>query len=288
MIMDARNQQLDSARADFYRCLAAALLPPMQEAHARAMLDGDLTRDLADLDQEIGYGLAREIAQLQSELSAIAEPQALLVVYSQLFLAPPVPARINVGMYLDGALNGGSVRAMEEAYRACGVERDEAFHDLADHASVQLEFVAMLYAAQAARYAGETTAEPMPVDPGPFLHQFARRWSGPLAADLERATAQRNLAANPYLPLARILEAAVAGDAIAPEFDPKAARKQRAIEQARARYAAHGIGAEALAEIRRKLEERGLATDHLPVAEDTTAPAPAATTTGPQASRRAG
>ncbi len=268
MTMDARNAQFDTARADFYQCLARAFLPPMEAAHARAILGGDLSSDLADLDEELGYGLAREIAQLQSELDAIGDPQTLLVLYSQLFLAPPVPARINAGMYLDGAMNGGSVMAMEADYRACGVERDQAFHDLPDHVSMQLEFVALLYSAQAQRFSGEAAAEPLPVDPGHFLHRFALQWLGSFCADMARAAATRELPANPYLPLAQLLHEAALRDALAPEQDPKAERKRNAIEQARAKYAARGISAEDMDVIKRKLQERGLATDHLSVPVD--------------------
>ena len=57
----------------------------------------------------------------------------------------------------------------------------------------------------------------------------------------------------------------MARDAVAPQVDAKAARTQNAIEQARAKYAGRGISAEDMAEIKRKLEERGLSTDHLSV-----------------------
>jgi TorA maturation chaperone TorD len=264
MTMDARHHEQLSARAEFYQCLARAFLAPRDEALAQAMRDA-LADDVGELAAEIGYAIDAPLAHYREQIGWVAGPAALLQIYSSLFLAPPVPARINAGMYLDGAMNGGSVKAMEEAYLACGVERDERFRDLADHVTVQLEFVAMLYAAQAAMFAGEADGEPPPVDPGEFLHAFARRWVGPLCADLTRATRERELDANPYLPLARILEAAVACDAVAPEVDAKAARKRHAIEIARAKVAARGISADDLAEIKRKLEARGLATEHLDV-----------------------
>ena len=265
--MDARNPDQLSARAEFYQCLARAFLVPRDEALALAMRDV-LADDLAELAAEIGYEIATPLAQYREQLGRVPGPAALLQIYSAIFLAPPVPARINAGMYLDGAMNGGSVKAMEEAYLACGVERDEDFRDLADHVTVQLEFVAMLYAALSARFAGDADDEPPPVDPGHFLHAFARRWVGPLCADLARAARERELDANPYLPLACILEAAVACDSVAPEVDAKAARRHHAIEMARAKVAARGIGEEDLAEIRRKLEARGLATEHLAVPPD--------------------
>jgi TorA maturation chaperone TorD len=260
--MDARNHIDLSARADLYLCLARAFMTPCGDALARAMRD-DLADDLEELGMHLGLEIATPLAAYRAAMQALQQPLELLQVYSAIFLAPPVVARINAGQYLDGALNGGSVRAMEEAYHLCGVARDDGFHDLADHVSVQLEFVALLYAGQAARSAGEADDEPLPVDAGRFLHAFAMRWVGRFRADLAAAAAARELSANPYLPLAEILEEAVTAHAVAPEVDPKVARKQGAIEAARAKYAARGITAEDMAEIRRKLEARGLSTDHL-------------------------
>jgi putative dimethyl sulfoxide reductase chaperone len=198
----------------------------------------------------------------------VSDPVALLQIYSAIFLAPPTAAHINAGQYLDGALNGGSVKAMEEAYQLCGVQREEGFRDLSDHVSVQLEFVALLYSAQAQRFSGESTGDPLPVDPGHFLHLFALHWLGPFCADLARAAVTQELVANPYLPLAQILYEAAVRDAVAPEQDPKAARKRNAIELARAKYAGREVNAEDMAMIKRKLQERGLSTDHLSVPLD--------------------
>lgn len=262
--MDARNHDLLAARADFYLCLARAFLAPQGDTMFDAMNEL-LADELADLAGQIGYDIASPLTDLRLQMQAVTGPAALLQTYSAIFLAPPTAAHINVGQYLDGALNGGSVKAMEEAYRLCGVQRDEGFRDLSDHVSVQLEFVALLYAAQAQRFAAGSTQHALPVDPGHFLHLFALRWLGPLCADLMRAAVTQELAANPYLPLAQMLYEAALRDAVAPEQDAKAARRRHAIEQARARFAGREIDAEDLAVIKRKLEERGLSTDHLTV-----------------------
>jgi TorA maturation chaperone TorD len=265
--MDARNHEQLSARADFYLCLARAFLAPQDPAMFEAMSEV-LAGELEALAGQLGYEIAAPLADYRMQMQAVADPVALLQIYSAIFLAPPTAAHINAGQYLDGALNGGSVKAMEEAYRLCGVQRDEGFHDLSDHLSVQLEFVALLYGAQAQRYSGLSTAEPLPVDPGHFLHLFALHWLGPLCADLSRAAVSEGLVANPYLPLAQILYEAAVHDAVAPAQDPKAERKRHAIEQARAKYAGREVSAEDMAVIRRKLEERGLATEHLTVPLD--------------------
>lgn len=262
MDMDARNHGELHARAELYLTLARAFLAPRDEALARAMHEA-LADDLHELAAELSLDIAAPLAALRAALAALPEPLQLLQAYSAIFLSPPAAAWINAGQYVDRALDGGSVREMEQAYRAAGVERAEHFHDLADHVSVQLEFVAMLLAAQASRLTGETVGDPLPVDPGEFLHRYASRWIGPLLADLDRAAATKNLAGNPYLPLARILQQAVLRDAVAPEVDARLARKQRAIERARATVAVRGISEQDLEEMRRKLAARGLSTEHL-------------------------
>lgn len=262
--MDARNHELLSARAEFYLCLARAFLAPTQPQLYPALREL-LADDLAELAAVLGHDIEAPLADLREQLQRIDGPTSLLQIYSALFLAPPTAAHINAGQYLDGAVNGGSVKAMEEAYALCGVQRDEGFHDLADHVAVQLEFVAYLYGAQAQRFSGHAQAAPLPVEPGHFLQLFAMRWLGRFCTDLARAADEQGLPANPYLSLALILREAVARDAVPIEVEPKAARKRNAIEQARAKYAGRGITAEDMAEIRRKLEAHGLATDHLAV-----------------------
>ena len=264
MDMDVRNHEHLWARAEFYLCLARAFLAPRDDALFHAMRDV-LADDLEELGSRLGYEVAAPLADLREQMLALPDAMALLQVYSAIFLAPPTAAHINTGQYLDGAINGGSVKEMEEAYQLCGVQRDECFRDLSDHVSVQLEFVAMLYASQARRFSGEGAAAGLRVDPGHFLQIFVLRWLGRFCADLARAAALEDLSANPYLPLARILYAAAAHDAVAPDLDPKVVRRQNAIEQARAKYAGRGITAEDMAEIKRKLEAHGLATDHLSV-----------------------
>lgn len=267
MTMDARNHEQLSARAEFYLCLARAFLSPQSETMFEAMNEV-LADELEDLAGQVGYEIAPPLADYRSQMQAVSDPVMLLQIYSTIFLASPTAAHINAGQYLDGAINGGSVKAMEEAYQLCGVQRDEGFRDLSDHVSVQLEFVALLYAQQAGRFRGETVGDALPVDPGQFLQVFVTGWLGRFCADLSRATADLDLPANPYLPLAQVLAGAVQCDAAIPEVDAKAAQKRQAIESARAKYAGRAITAEDIAEIRRKLEERGLSTDHLAVPVD--------------------
>ncbi len=256
--MDARNHELEAAKADFYQCLGAALLAPMDEIHARAILSGDLTRDLAELDAEIGYGLAREIAQLQAELDAIGDPQALLVLYSQLFLAPPRKVQLNAASYLDGSFNGGTVTELERCYAENGIVRGEGFHDLADHVTAQLEFIAHLYRMTAAG------AEVPAISAGRFIARYPERWVIPLVADVIQVSEREALIVNPYRQLLRILETAVLHDAECLDGPLTATeRRERALTIARHRRAERAVSTEEMQEIRKRLKQKGLSTAHM-------------------------
>lgn len=260
--MDARDPAIPLARAEFYLCLARAFMLPTGSGAWTAMRD-HLADDLADLGAALGYDIGAAIGDYQREMACVGDAADLLAIYSALFVAPPRPVQINAGIYLDGAVDGGSVRAMEAAYRGCGLARNEGFRDLSDHVAVQLEFVAFLWAGEADSAGGRDDAAAAPSSAGLFLNAFPGRWLAAFRRDLAAATATCALAANPYLPLADMLAAAVAHDAVAPREDARAIRHRRAMERARARHAGNAIGAGELAEIARKLRERGLAIDHL-------------------------
>jgi len=249
-------------RGDFYLTLARCFLTPQTEEQFRAFVDylGD---DLAEFDASLGYGFGPELEDLRAALSKLPTHDRLLVEYSRLFLQPPRLATLNVCQALDGALNGGTVSEMELFYRKHGVERGDHFRDLSDHVSVQLEFVA--YLCERAAAGVEAGAEKAARH---FLHRFVSRWIPHFEAAIERAGKQLELV-NPYLPLARILAVATAHDAAAnPDWVKPRKRVEAAIEKARRDHAASGITSEALADIKRKLTEKGLSTDHLDVALD--------------------
>lgn len=252
------EEQLQS-RAELYLCLARAFLTPDCEQTWLALRDA-LGDDLDDLDGILGYDFGVHVARYRAAIAAIADQPELLQIYSGLFLAPPRPACINTGAYLDGAVNGGSVLAMEEAYRQSGLARDENFRDLSDHLSIQLEYVASRYLA--------CLADPESPDEGVagrFLDRFLRPCLPALVADLAAAA----VAHNPWLHLARLLQVAVVHDARAPAPPRKeAVRLQTALAKARHDCVEQGIGAEDMAFIAQRLQERGLATDHLAIAPE--------------------
>ncbi|OGS99569.1 MAG: hypothetical protein A3F73_02990 [Gallionellales bacterium RIFCSPLOWO2_12_FULL_59_22] len=255
-------------KSDFYLMLARAFMAPMDQNTYQAIVEF-LADDLAELDVELGYGLGPHIAALREQLAKVPSQEELLIIYSRIFLQPPREAQINPGMYLDGALMGGTVAEMEAFYRKFNVMRGEHFRDLPDHVAIQLEFVAYLYARAAeAREMGRHDNE-AEAGAGHFLFQFVNRWMPKFHADLEKVTRELDeimLPANPYLPLASILGDAAARDALAnPEWLPVKKRVDKAIDKARADYAARGITEEDMAEMERKLKEKGLSVDHLKI-----------------------
>jgi TorA maturation chaperone TorD len=197
------------ARAEFYLCLARAFLTPATEEAYRGMTHF-LADDLEDLGQRLGYPLADALGNLRVALSAIPDHLGLLQLYSKLFLSPPVPVHLNAGVYLDGALLGASVLAMEQHYRRHGVQRAASFHDLPDHVALQLEFVAYLFAdAHGAPDACEAARREAAAYE--FLAEFVAAWAPAFSASLARVARTPGLA-SPYPALAEILRSAVAHD----------------------------------------------------------------------------
>ncbi|MBD5804427.1 chaperone protein TorD [Azoarcus sp. Aa7] len=257
-MMDARDIESLTERGEFYLCLARAFLTP----HTVQAFDGlrdALADDLGELAASLGYACADTLADYRAAIAAIPDPLTLLERYSALFVTPPRTIQINTACYLDGALNGGTVAAMDEAYRRCGVERGADFHDLSDHVSVQLEFVALLYLRSAQALEAGTPLPP--AHPEHFLHDYVARWLPAFIRDLEAAHA----GPNPWLPLTRVLAAAVAHDACAETLPTAELRARRAIGKARHDRAMRGVTAEDMAFIARKLREKGLSTDHLAI-----------------------
>jgi TorA maturation chaperone TorD len=187
-----------SAKAEFFICLARAFgpmrTPRAEEAFAHALAD-----DLADLAARAGYDIGDAAARFAA--SAAAPGARPLADYSALFLVPPVPVPLNAGLYLDGGLLGRSTQAMLERYRDAGLAPDERFHDLPDHVTMQLEYLAVMFAraAEGDRASAARARE--------FLAQFVLAWLPAFRLALHGA-GQRIPAARAYEALAAILETA--------------------------------------------------------------------------------
>ncbi len=191
-------------RAAFYLCLARAFLPP-QEAAAYDAIKLHLADDLSDLVTTLNYPAADHLGNLRQEVAKVSDHLALLQAYSQLFLAPPVPVTLNAGRYLDGAVMGRATVAIEKCYRDAGLDRAGSFHDLPDHVSLQLEFVAYLCASEAASEAPGIKADD-------FLATFVHYWLPPFTTALEETCGHDGAALQVYLWLARVLQTAIDHD----------------------------------------------------------------------------
>ena len=277
-----------SGRAEFYLCLSRAFAAPTGSGDL-ALLCEELPADLQELAAECGYNLADALADYRAAIATVPDGESLLVTYSRLFLVPGDrhPA-LNTGVYLDGAVGGGSVRAMETCYQRCGLEKDEGFPDLPDHLSVQLEFVAWLLGAEMAAAEGQTNppvsasrfvagqAKP-PLSAAEFLQSFVARWVRPFREDIAAAEIRFGLSHNPYLALARLLETAVLTDLASLTEPANTAERlegdnERAmgevdpeIERLRQEFAGRIMGEEDLAFIRERLAADGLPTGHVAI-----------------------
>lgn len=132
-----------SPRTEFWLCLAQAFLPPRGEFLSRSLRD-DLADDLAYLTNSLGLDIEDAVNGLRAALSR-TEAESLLPTYSSLFLVPPIPARLNVGFYLDGTLLGANTKMLVEIFYRHGVEQSPDMHDTPDHLATILEFLALLF-----------------------------------------------------------------------------------------------------------------------------------------------
>lgn len=196
-------------RADLLYCLAQAFLPP-PETWSICDWAQPLGDDLAEIApalpglnlEEVKSALAAECARWTAAAHT-GDADTWLVEYSRLFLVPPVPVTLNAGVYLEGALGGSSTQMMLACYEIAGVKPDERFHDLPDHVSMQLEFLARLYE-RAAR--GDQDAQAMAEE---FATEFVHAWGGPLERACRKASTTFP-AALVFAALARLMRQALA------------------------------------------------------------------------------
>ena len=130
-------------RAELWLCLARALLPPRGEVLAQALRE-DLVPELEELASKLGLDIDDAVNELSATLSQ-ADTESLLPAYSSLFLVPPIPARLNAGVYLDGTLLGPNTKMLAEIFHRHGVEQSPDMHDTPDHFATILEFLALLF-----------------------------------------------------------------------------------------------------------------------------------------------
>jgi TorA maturation chaperone TorD len=250
---------MNALKAEFWLCLSRAFLPPMTEAAQNALRE-NLADDLAEIASELGYPVIPQIDDYRKAIAGFDDGQELLALYSRLFLIPGVAhPHINTGAYLDGSLAGGTVRQLAECYRSCGLEKSESLSDLPDHAAVQLEFAAWLFASQAE--AGHPSRS-LTLTAAEFISAFIARWALSFRRDLELASARLELAGNPWLPLAHILESIAQIESVSSGMD-KPVEEEDEITRLRRQYAGRLPEVADLAKIRASLSANGLASDHV-------------------------
>lgn len=192
------------ARGEFFLCLARAFLPP-RGAEAFDGVTRYLADDLDTLNWEIEYPVHGPLAQLRESVAAVTDHASLLSGYSALFLAPPAPASLNAGVYVDGAIAGRMMETVNEWYRHFGLSRAADFRDLDDHVVLQLEFLALLFA-QSNESRGPAELTPAQS----FLGSVVQHWVTPFREAVKSAASGSNPGTAVYGALASILAEAVA------------------------------------------------------------------------------
>lgn len=134
---------------DLWRTLANAFLAPKTSETQTAFRDY-LADDLRDLTDCVGFDSSKAIDAFEQAVSAYASPDDILVHYTALFVVPPIKARLNVAACLQGASNGAAMDGIEALMEKYGIGRSDSFHDLPDHLSSLLEFMALLECEQGA------------------------------------------------------------------------------------------------------------------------------------------
>jgi putative dimethyl sulfoxide reductase chaperone len=129
-----------ATRAERHLCLARAFLPTLKQSEFDALRE-QLCPDLHDITAEFGEHDRASLQALGDALAAVPDRTTLLASYSRLFLAPPAPALLNLGFYLDGGLMGNTCQTIEALYQRHGLEQDAHFRDTADHLALYLQFI---------------------------------------------------------------------------------------------------------------------------------------------------
>lgn len=273
--------------AELLLCLGQAFLSPRDEAAYEALRE-DLAQDLHSFNEALGFADPDMIPKLGRALHAASDADGgFLRVYSRLFLAPPVPAPLNAGIYLDGALMGRSTQTMEGYYQRHGLALDPGFRDLPDHLALQLQFVAYLHTLSSDVDDSET-AKGCIGDARDFVKRLLLPWIPDFVSRLQsRATPGSPEEA--YCLLAHITEAALRADyRVLETFVPAESATEMPVAKVSLdeALASHGMGEDNaapapcrncgqiftlgrdLAFMIHQLESKGLMSEHLRVCPD--------------------
>jgi len=245
---------------DFWLCLARAFSQPEGDAFHDVFVN-NLANDLEVICEEIGLVVGEDIAALHNQAAGFGTHMDLLRLYSKLFIAPPTPVVLNTGFYMDGGKTGQVEQELRALYARHGVAKSDTMRGFHDAVPVQLEFLSFLFgrAGDHAASGQNMEARAYMAEAERFIARYPVQWCGPFLRDLEKSCAENGLN-RAYEHLARILWLAV-----------EQARAGAPIEALPAgaglpQGSSRGLGevtAEDLAEVAYRLEQAGLAWDHV-------------------------
>lgn len=285
-IMTAPKQLPDLLpAAELYLCLSRALLAP-QAGVTLAELQGPLLQDLRSLADELPTLKAEHLDDLARALDALTSDEQLMLGYSRLFLTPPAPTPLNLGVYLDSALMGQSTQSILALYRRHGLEHDPAFRDLPDHLSLNLQWFAWVYSElMEARDTGEDTT-PAVADAVNMMSRFTLPALTSMRSKLAQST-PGEMPARPWGLLIDLIHAALEHDrarleAILPALAPAAVQQPgqnstpgapvtfEASEAPREQLTCRSCGETfesdpVMAEMRQRLAAAGVSAEHMSV-----------------------
>ncbi len=264
---------LSSPQVGLWLTLAQAFLPPMDGDVAQAFLDV-LSEDLRELCAAVGLPHAPEIATFEDSLATVPDPPALLEHYSRLFLVPYAAASLELGHYLEGALEDDGRSVVDSILARHGARRREDFRGSSDHITALLESMALLSA--------ETGSES---DRRLLAHEVLRPALPGLVRDITR-----HEPGSPYRALAQLAQRAldicvpyVAKAAATPDHVTR--RDTDGAWRACRRCGNPFAREEDLVLIRRALLEHGIPVDHLDICPACRNPATAEAARPAQAGR---
>ena len=248
------------SRRDLWLCLARAFGKPEGDDF-RDVFIRHLADDLQAIAEETGLVAHQDIAALRTDAAKLGEGLDLLQLYSRLFIAPPAPVVLNAGFYMEGGKTGHVEQDLRALYARHGVAKSDTMRDFHDAVPIQLEFLSFLYgrAGDYAKAGQNMEARAYIAEAESFIARYPVRWCSPFLREMDKACAEHDLN-HAYAHLARILWLAV-----------EKARAGAPIQALPAgadlpQGSSRGLGevtAQDLAEVAYRLEQAGLAWDHV-------------------------
>ena len=248
-----------AALAELHLLLARAFLPPLEPSFAQSF-SHDLPEDLGEIAQDLPFDCMAPVAAFHESASALGY-DALLQVYSALFLQPPQRANLDASVHLDGAAMGPTTLGVQERYARYGLAPAERLHELPDHLSRLLEFSGFLLG-RASAAADERQAVAFESEARDFIDAYLRPWIPALAVEIRTACDELDLP-RAYLHLAE-LAAAAAWEGEGWRRDESRRRPARAPRMARCQQCDKPYAEDAaLRAVRRIMKKKGLPVAHL-------------------------